>query len=203
LTTNHTSFYREPNHFEFLAAEILPKFRPGSDLRIWSAACSTGEEPYSIVCAVATHWNGQVRGLRVLATDISTRVLEKAKLGRYPEASLQHAPPGWRSCFSRSAGDGMLEVRRDYASLVDFRRINLIEPISFADKFHLIFCRNVMIYFDKATQQGLVERLAAHLEPGGHLFVGHSESLAGIEHRLAYLRPAIYRYDAGKGRPFK
>jgi chemotaxis protein methyltransferase CheR len=208
LTTNHTSFYREPHHFEFLASEILPKFRPGSGLRIWSAASSTGEEAYSIACCVAQHWNGSagripagadVRGLRILATDISTRVLETAAAALYPPTSLAPAPTCWaHSFFQRSDREGYLKLRPELASAVEFRRMNLIEAFPFQEKFHVIFCRNVMIYFDKATQEGLVRRLAERLEPGGHLFVGHSESLAGVSHPLTYLRPAIYRNDSGK-----
>ncbi len=199
LTTNHTSFYREPHHFEYLSSEILPHFRPGSDLRIWCAASSTGEEPYTILCTVAQAWKGQVRGLRLLATDISTKVLDIARAGVYKTMSLDPAPPNWKhDYFVRTPEDGGLRIRRELASQVEFRRLNLIEPFPFQEKFHLIFCRNVMIYFDKPTQENLVQRLAAHLEPGGHLFVGHSESLAGVNHPLDYLRPAVYRVNSGK-----
>jgi chemotaxis protein methyltransferase CheR len=205
LTTNHTSFYREPHHFQFLVSDILPKFRPGSNLRIWSAASSTGEEAYSIACCVAQHWNGAggripggacLRGLRILATDISTKVLETATAALYPPSSLAPAPAGWaQSFFERADREGYLKLRPELALAVEFRRMNLIEPFPFQEKFHVIFCRNVMIYFDKATQEGLVRRLAERLEPGGYLFVGHSESLAGVSHPLTYLRPAIYRND--------
>jgi chemotaxis protein methyltransferase CheR len=197
LTTNHTSFYREPHHFEFLAKTVLPRLRTSGDVRIWSAACSTGEEPYSIVCTVAQQWSGQLRGLRILATDISTRVLDTAKAARYAAASLSGAPAGWlSSCFVRDPGQGgQVRVRPELARAVNFRRLNLVEPFPFQDRFHVIFCRNVMIYFDKATQERLVQRLGERLEPEGYLFVGHSESLAGIAHGLTYVRPAIYRKD--------
>ncbi len=201
LTTNHTSFYREPHHFEFLDREVLPQFRPGSDLRIWSAACSTGEEPYSIACAVAQAWNGSCRGLRILATDISTKVLDVARAAVYPEISLAPAPKSWLKFFTRvQRPEPVLRARPDIASVVEFKQINLIEPIAFQDRFHVIFCRNVMIYFDKPTQERLVQRLAERLYPGGYLFVGHSESLAGVSHPLSYIRPAVYRSSAGKGR---
>jgi chemotaxis protein methyltransferase CheR len=208
LTTNHTSFYRESDHFRFMAAEILPRFRQGSRLRIWCAACSTGEEPYSAACTVAEGWNGtpglrplDVRGLRILATDISTRVLDSARAALYPPSSLAPAPPLWlKSYFERPNREGLVKVKPEIAAAVEFRRLNLIEHLSFSDVFHLIFCRNVMIYFDKPTQEELVRRLSEHLEPGGYLFVGHSESLAGVKHALTYVRPAIYRKDDGKRR---
>lgn len=202
LTTNHTSFYREPLHFEFLSSAVLSRVRPGSALRIWSAACSTGEEPYSIACAAAEAWNRQLSGLRILATDISTKVLATAKSAAYPRSSVAAAPRFWISNFFTGAGapDGMLRVQADIAAPVRFERLNLVEPIRFAERFHVIFCRNVMIYFDKPTQEMLVQRLAERLEPNGYLFVGHSESLAGVRHSLTYVRPAVYRRDAPQGR---
>lgn len=204
LTTNHTSFYREPHHFEFLANEILTKIRPGSDFSVWSAASSTGEEPYSIGCCVAQQWRGQTRGLRILATDISTKVLDSAKAATYPASSLDPAPAGWRAFFTKqSPSDTTVRVRPEIVNCVSFKRLNLIEPIPFQDRFHVIFCRNVMIYFDKPTQEHVVSQLAAHLHPGGYLFVGHSESLAGVTHALTYVKPAIYRDDAGKGRAIR
>ena len=195
LTTNHTSFYREPQHFEFLVKTAIAHLQPGSDLRIWSAACSTGEEPYSIVCSIAQAWNGRIHNLRLLATDISTRVLDVAKAAEYPEASLAGSPSSWRtSCFtSNPQRDGNVRVRPELARVVSFRRLNLMDPFPFKDRFQVIFCRNVMIYFDKPTQERLVCRLAEHLEPDGYLFVGHSESLAGVNHPLTYIRPAVYR----------
>ena len=198
LTTNHTSFYREPQHFEFLTRQVLPSLAWESDIRIWSAACSTGEEPYSILCSAAQLWNGDIRRLRVFATDISTRVLDIAKAGVYPEASLANVPPAWRSCFqSTPARDGNVRFKAELARSIEFRRLNLVEPFPFAGKFRVIFCRNVMIYFDKPTQERLVQKLTTHLEPGGYLFVGHSESLAGVQHSLDYLRPAVYRNGSG------
>ncbi len=198
LTTNHTSFYREPHHFEFLTKTVMPRLRSSNDLRIWSSACSTGEEPYTIACTVAQEWNGQVRGLRILGTDISTKVLDIAKGARYAASSLAGAPQGWLpNYFVREPGpEAMVRVRPELARAVSFRRLNLVEPFPFHDRFHVIFCRNVMIYFDKPTQEQLVQRLAERLEPEGYLFVGHSESLAGVAHSLTYVRPAIYRKDA-------
>ena len=200
LTTNHTSFLREPQHFEFLKTKVFATWRRGP-LRIWSAASSTGEEPYSIVCAAAVDYPSTLESLRVLATDISTRVLASARTGVYSKAALASAPPQWVSrCFlrGRGASEGFYRVRPELARLVEFQRLNLIEPIPFDERFDVIFCRNVMIYFDKSTQQSLVRSLAARLVPGGFLFVGHSESLTGVAHDLTYVRPAIYRKDASK-----
>jgi chemotaxis protein methyltransferase CheR len=202
LTTNHTSFYRESTHFDFLTNKVLPGFRAGSPLRIWSAACSTGEEPYSIACAVGQAWNRQIAGLRILATDISTRVLETGRAGVYSKSSLAALPALWQTNFFTRTGapDGALRVLPEIACTVRFQRLNLVEPFPFQDRFHVIFCRNVMIYFDKATQEALVGRLVECLEPEGYLFVGHSESLAGVNHALSYVRPAIYRREANGGR---
>jgi chemotaxis protein methyltransferase CheR len=198
LTTNHTSFLREPQHFTFLKSEVLASWGR-APLRIWSAGCSTGEEPYSILCTAAVDAPTTLSSLRVLATDISRRVLQTARAGVYPKAALDSAPALWTSrCFLRGRGgsEGYYRIRPELARLVEFRRLNLVQPLPFDERFHVIFCRNVMIYFDKPTQQALVRSLAARLEPGGFLFVGHSESLTGAAHELTYVRPAIYRKNA-------
>ncbi len=197
LATNFTNFLREPAHFEFLLKEVLPECAARDRLAIWSTACSTGEEPYSIAFSVLDALAGGARPqLRILATDISSKALAEARRGVYPAAKLESLPPGWRRAFFlRGDGkwNGWYRVKPEIARQIEFRRINLIEPGSDLELFRVIFCRNVMIYFDKPTQQKLVGRLAAHLEPGGYLFIGHSESLTGIEHPLAYVRPTIYR----------
>lgn len=196
LATNFTNFLREPAHFEFLLKEVLPGYTARDRLAIWSAACSTGEEPYSIAFSVLDALANSRPQLRILATDISSKALAEARRGVYPAAKLESLPPGWlRTYFLRGDGKwkGWYRVKPEIARLVEFRRINLIDQSSHTELFRVIFCRNVMIYFDKPTQQKLVERLAAHLEPGGYLFIGHSESLTGIEHPLAYVRPTIYR----------
>jgi chemotaxis protein methyltransferase CheR len=130
-------------------------------------------------------------------------VLQAAKAATYPAATLATAPAAWASSFFTSAGgaDRTVKLRPELARTVEFRRLNLVEPFPFQSRFHVIFCRNVMIYFDKSTQERLVCRLAERLEPGGHLFVGHSESLAGVTHPLTYVRPAVYRNDTNGRRP--
>jgi len=203
LTTNHTSFMREKAHFEFLTRAVKEEFSAIANLEIWCAASSTGEEPYSIaVClaeALSRGAENRRRGFRILATDISTRVLAHARRGVYVAERFKELPDAWRRAYLlRGEGEckGSYKIKPELAAHVEYQRLNLIEPFTHRRRFHVIFCRNVMMYFDKSTQQDIVQRLGACLEPGGYLFVGHSESLTGVEHDLQYVRPATYR--AGK-----
>jgi chemotaxis protein methyltransferase CheR len=199
LTTNHTSFMRERAHFEFLSRAAVEEFAGSNPLEIWSAACSSGEEPYSIAMCVLdalARAGSTTRSLRILATDISTRVLDIARRGVYPAERFREMPDAWRRAFllkGVGASEGSFKVKPELTRLVEFERINLIQPFRGNRLFHVIFCRNVMMYFDKATQQDIVQRLSARLEPGGYLFVGHSESLTGVRHELEYVCPATYR----------
>jgi chemotaxis protein methyltransferase CheR len=182
LTTNMTSFYREPHHFKTLA-EHLATFPQGRPVSIWTCASSTGEEPYSIAMTAVDAMKGPAHQLRILATDIDTNVLETARKGIYPTSQLDKIPPQYLKRFflrgeGRNAGFGM--VREELKQLISFRRLNLLdETWPMRGKFEFIFCRNVMIYFDKKTQHEILRRLADHLQPGGILFVGHSESFHG------------------------
>jgi chemotaxis protein methyltransferase CheR len=202
LTTNHTSFLREKAHFEFLARAAVEEFREISTLEVWCAASSSGEEPYTIaMCLTDTLGRAGAtrRDFRILATDISTRVLGIAKRGVYPVERFSDLPDAWRKTYLlRGAGDckGLFKFKPELMSHISFERLNLIQPFPHRKHFHVIFCRNVMMYFDKATQEDIVQRLSACLEPGGYLFVGHSESLTGVEHELKYVRPATYRKEA-------
>lgn len=201
LTTNHTSFFREPSHFDFLKAALQDEFRSTPVLRIWSAACSTGEEPYSIALCLSEAGRPP-SAFQIVATDISTRALAKAKAAIYPGERFSQLTDAWKKrCLIPCTGEqrGSWSMRPEVMSSIRFRRLNLIEPFPPEPPFHVIFCRNVMIYFDRQTQTGLVNRLATRLEPGGYLFVGHSESLNAIQHSLNYCMPAIYR----KGTPQK
>ena len=208
LTTNHTSFLRERAHFDVLAqvaSQDLSKLR---SLEIWSAACSTGEEPYSIaMCLDAALNRAGSPGFRILATDISTRVLGLARRAIYPAERFEEVPEPWRRRYLlRGQGEcnGFCKIKPEIARTVEFQRLNLIEPFPETRPFHVIFCRNVMMYFDKPTQQDIVQRLSQRLELGGYLFVGHSESLTGVEHELCYVRPAVYRKEKEsclRGRP--
>ncbi|MGQ9634490.1 MAG: CheR family methyltransferase [Bryobacteraceae bacterium] len=197
LTTNHTSFRREPAHFEYLVEHLLPAWRNRSYLRIWSAACASGEEPYTLACTLLEHLPpSSSRRIHILATDISTRALNTAERGIYPAERLRDLPPGWLpKFFLRGQGsfEGQMKVKPEVRRLVEFGRLNLIEPFQHAEPFALIFCRNVMIYFDRPVRQMVVEHVTSWLEPGGYLFVGHAESLAGLKTGLTYVRPAVYR----------
>ncbi len=203
LTTNHTSFLRERAHFEFLARAVNEEFREISTLRVWSAACSSGEEPYSIaMCLGEALAKSPGRQFRILATDISTRVLEMARRGVYPAARFDDVPEQLRRAYllrGRGESQGFYKVKPELAQRIEFQRFNLIEPFADRGLFHVIFCRNVMMYFDKPTQQDIVQRLSGCLERGGYLLVGHSESLTGVEHALEYVRPATYRNQKSGG----
>ena len=197
LATNFTNFLREPAHFDFLIKEVLPACSRLDRLSIWSAACSTGEEPYTIALSVLDALGrASSPKLRILATDISSKALAEARRGVYAAAKVENLAPAWlRTYFLRGEGrwEGYYRVKPEVAQRIEFRRLNLIEQASDTEFFRVIFCRNVMIYFDKPTQQKLVARLAAQLEPGGYLLIGHSESLTGVDHPLSYVRPTIYR----------
>ncbi len=202
LTTNYTSFLREPRHFDFLTNAVTGEFRDQASLRIWSAACSSGEEPYTIAMSlldaasrVHCAW---APALRILATDISTRVLDHARRGVYPAEKFETVPAAWKHTFLlKGSGDsqGRYKIKPHVAALIEFARFNLMDQAP-RSGFHFIFCRNVMIYFDRPTQQRIVRKLAESIEPGGYFFIGHSETLNGFDHPLRYIGPAIYRKEA-------
>ncbi len=193
LTTNYTSFLREPQHFELLKSISAGEFRGANPLLVWSAACSSGEEPYSIAMTLAA----QARPARILATDISTRVLETARRAIYAAEKFPDVPDSWRRAFLlKGAGEaqGKFQIKPEIRATVDFRRLNLLDHAS-PGEFHVLFCRNVMIYFDRATQQRIARKLAESIAPGGYLFIGHSETLNGLDQPLRYVRPAVYRKE--------
>ena len=205
LTTNHTSFLREPAHLDFLRDHIVPELAKRDRVRIWCAASSTGEEPYTLAFSVseALPPNSRAR-VEIVASDISTRVLDIAKRGVYAADRLEGVPPALQSkYFLRGEGrsKGFYKIKPELRKLVEFRRINLVEPYPDMEPFPAIFCRNVMIYFDKPTQERVVNRMAHYLEPGGYLFIGHSESLMGTNQPLEYVRPAVYRKAGGGAIP--
>ncbi len=198
LTTNYTSFLRENIHFEYLR-KILPSLLKGSraPLEIWCAAASTGEEPYTLAMTLLETLGSDASSrCRILATDISTRALATARSGVYPAERLQDVPKEWLAQYwlrGEGASRGLCKVKPALARMVEFRRLNLIEGFTHARSFPVVFCRNVMIYFDKPTQERVVGRISTFLEPGGYLFVGHSESLTGLAHALECVSPAVYR----------
>ncbi len=195
LTTNFTSFLREATHFDFLRKTILPAIK--GPIRIWSAACSTGEEPYTIAFSLLEELGvSAAKRIHILASDISTRALTAAERGVYEAERFRDFPQGWQSKYLlRGSGrwQGWFRIKPPIRSMIEFQRLNLMEPFHPADPFQVIFCRNVMIYFNKQTQEQLVNRFASCLTPGGYLLIGHSESLTGLEHPYDYIKPAVYR----------
>jgi chemotaxis protein methyltransferase CheR len=198
LTTNHTKFFREPEHFEFLQKSFFPEVLEIGirTLRIWSAGCSSGEEPYSIAIEMRESLPdiGRMDAL-VLATDISRKALRQASEGVYTVESVKNVPAALRNkYFSKSsAGGELLEVKPVIKNLVRCRHLNLMDPWPMKKGFNIVFCRNVMIYFDKVTQQGLVGRFQRVIRPGGVLIVGHCESLAGMGQGFRCVSPTIYQ----------
>jgi chemotaxis protein methyltransferase CheR len=193
LATNHTSFLREADHFEFLRNHVVPALPPREPVEIWCAACSTGEEVWTLGMVLSEALPG--RPVRITASDISNKALRSAQQAIYPIARCQGVPPAWMSRYFVADGGPPASYRVAPAlrALANFRRVNLVESYSWPRLFPVIFCRNVMIYFDGPTQEKVVAGLTAQLEPGGYLFVGHAESLARVSHSLEYVKPAVYR----------
>lgn len=204
ISTNLTSFFREANHFQYLRKNILPEImgKKGHDspreIRAWSAGCSSGEEPYSLAFTLADMLHGDKSWVvKLLATDISTKVLARAARGAYTEEQVKTVPKEMASKFlDRVVEDGerLYRVRPEIKGLIQFKRFNLMTPtFPFKRGFDFIFCRNVMIYFDKPTQQTLINKFYGALSEGGYLMIGHSESLTGVQHRFKYMQPTIYK----------
>jgi chemotaxis protein methyltransferase CheR len=194
LTTNKTSFFREAQHFDYLVEHVLPEVAAaGRAPRLWSAGCSSGEEPYTLAMVVREAMPAHLAdATRILGTDISARVLARAADATYGaeiEADVERAR--LRRHFA-AAGDGRWRVADPLRRMVRLARLNLMGEWPMRGPFDAILCRNVMIYFDKPTQAALVDRFWELLPPGGHLLVGHSESLTGLTHRFRYVRPAVY-----------
>ncbi len=189
LTTNKTSFFREERHFDFLTEQLAT---PRSSLRIWSAACSTGEEPYSIAMTVAA--TRSVRDVRILATDICRDALATAQAASYTRANAADIPGPLASKYTDAPrGGDTVTIQPVVRDLVSFARLNLMQPWPMRGPFDFIFCRNVMIYFNDETREKLVERMRMLLAPGGYLLIGHAESLSGLRHGYTYDSPAVYR----------
>ncbi len=202
ITTNKTDFFREAAHFDYLVSNALPDLaaRKGVNRKslIWSAGCSTGEEPYTLAMVLNEYsegWPGF--GFRVLATDISTAVLTKAAMGIFKSELLVPVRQDLRKKYfmrSRDPESDLLRVVPELRALIEFRRVNFMESdFGLAESPEIIFCRNVIIYFDRATQVRLLEKLTRQLAPGGYFFAGHSESLQGMDLPLTPVAPAVYR----------
>jgi chemotaxis protein methyltransferase CheR len=199
IATNHTSFFRETQHFDFLRTTVLPPLmsRGGLPILGWSAACSSGEEPYTIAMTCLQVLGDQApQRVRLLASDLSTKVLRVARAGVYGADRVASLPfETLRRFFEKGLGaqQGTVRVAPEVRRMIDFQQINLLAvPVS-GPSYDFIFCRNVMIYFDAAVQQRVVEGLERRLAPGGYLFISHSESLNGTTHGLTWVAPAIYR----------
>jgi chemotaxis protein methyltransferase CheR len=201
VTTNKTEFFREPEHFRFLAEHAVPRLTSnatGKPLKIWSAACSIGAEPYTLAMVLADLAQ-QSSGPRynIVATDISTEVLATAVAGIYPEAMIQPVPPELRRRYvlrSKDRSRQQVRIVPELRAAVRFARVNLMEaPYQIEREMDVIFCRNILIYFDKETQQAVLQHLANHLRPGGFLFLGHSETLAGFQLPVDPVGPTVFQ----------
>jgi chemotaxis protein methyltransferase CheR len=203
LTTNFTSFFREPEHFDLLRNKVVPEHAQHDPMRVWSAACSTGEEPYSIVITLLEALENSGRSIEVIASDISTRTLKRAAEGLYQAEQLSSVPKFLlRKYFLKGEGQwsGWYRVKPAVRQRIEFRHINLMDALPSLGLFSVIFCRNVMIYFDQPGQESVVNKLAPYLEPNGYLFIGHAEGLAGVTHPLRYIQPAVYKQSSGRGK---
>ncbi|MCX8012016.1 MAG: protein-glutamate O-methyltransferase CheR [Desulfobacterota bacterium] len=196
MTTNKTEFFREKGHFNYLRQEVLPELI-GPKLRFWSAGCSSGEEPFSLAIILWEEISEIVKlDVKILATDISLRMLDKVRQACYPKDSVRGIPPLWVQKYFFRIPNGPHSIYRlkdEVRKLVHVARLNLLDPWPMKGPFHVIFCRNVMIYFDRQTQQKLIRRFWEYLEPGGYLFLGHSERIASFKHNFKYKKPAIYQ----------
>lgn len=196
LTTNETYFFREPKHFDFLRDEIIARRPRGGSFEVWSAACSSGEEPYTLAMVLAEAL-GEAQW-KITASDISTQVLERARRGHYPLERSRGIPQALlkKYCLKGVREQaGTFLISRELRSRISFMQVNLIEPPPALGPFDVIFLRNVMIYFDQETKRKVVGNLITRLKPGGWFIVGHSETLNGIiePEQLAGVRPTIYR----------
>lgn len=203
LTTNYTYFMREPAHYEYLERTILPELgrdRKKSSFHIWSAGCSTGEESYTIVMMLKNfeRTGGWLPPYSVKGTDISERAVNLAKAGRYPVSELEHIPEAWRQSYTAVEPDGRhFTVSPGVKEKAEFLCMNLLKPYGGIGEYDLIFCRNVMIYFDEESRKKLLEALYRALKPDGRLFVGHTELLPRNHQLFEYICPAVYKKRTG------
>jgi chemotaxis protein methyltransferase CheR len=210
ICTNETHFFREPKHFDFLVERVFPAWRAEADagrrerrLRIWSAACSTGEEPYTLAMVVLTAfpagWD-----LEILASDLSTKVLDRAAAGLWPLEKSKEIPDAYLKNFMLrgfGAQDGLMKAGPEIRGLVKFTRVNLVgETWPGGAPFDLIFCRNVLIYFERQAKITVVERLLDRLDPRGYLFLGHAESLGGFTIKARAVLPTVYQPASASSR---
>jgi len=203
ITTNETHFFREPRHFDFLSQNVFPRWHQEADagqrptqIRVWSAGCSSGEEPYSLAMLLLKHFPVERWHLEVLATDISARVLEKAREAIYPIEKMKHIPQEYLRAYmlkGRGENKGVMKASPELLRVVTFARVNLhADSYPIQGFFDLILCRNVLIYFDQKSKEKVISGIVRHLSPSGLLFVGHSENLGGISPNLRTVAPTVY-----------
>jgi len=206
VTTNHSYFFRERDHFDVLTSEILPGLvdaasgRAGASIKVWSAGCAAGEEPYTMAMilrdVMSRRPGGSSVDASILATDVSLSALLEARTGVYAESRLKELPKAYRSSFLQAAGADAWGVTDAIRSMVLFKRLNLMTvPYPFRSQFDVVFCRNVMIYFDPPSRAKLVDAIYKVVKPGGWFFIGHSESLPRDTCPFSYVRPATYRKE--------
>lgn len=205
ITTNKTEFFREEQHFKYLEEVIIPELnddlylRNERVLRIWVAGCSSGEEPYTIAMVFDNYFkNDRSREIKILATDICTDVLQKAAAGLYRKDTLNTVPSHYITNYFDKIrfedGSYLYQIKDKIKKMILFKKLNLISSsFPLKHQFDIIFCRNVMIYFDRTTQQKLIEKFYKHIKNNGYLLIGHSESLMGINPKFIYQKPAIYK----------
>lgn len=202
LSTNHSYFFRENEHFKYLTTTILPEIESSnhlkspSELRIWCAGCAAGEEPYTLAILLKEYFGNKLLGTKavILATDISTSALSTAKSGIYSQDKLKSMPAKYVDQYFNKMGNGKYSVKESLRSLILYKRLNLMsEKFPFTNKFHIVFCRNVMIYFDKVTRETLISKYHKNLIDNGILFIGHSETIGRNSSQFQYLIPAVYR----------
>lgn len=210
ISTNETHFFREPRHFEFLEQRVFPEWttqgtsglRPRR-VRVWSAACSTGQEPYSLAMVLSTHFP-PVSGwdIEILASDLSTRALERAREGVWPIGNAKEIPaPYLKAYMLKGTGsqEGKMKAGTEIRSMIRFARLNLNDDIyPVTGLFDLIFCRNVLIYFDGESRGRVIGRLLNHLAPEGYLFIGHAESLSRLTDRVRCVIPTVYVHQTAR-----
>ena len=201
VTTNKTDFFREPDHFDYLVQRVLPEWlvrHEGQRLSIWSAGCSSGEEPYTLAMVLSEFAESHAGfDFQILATDISTRVLEKAQQAIYQEAQAEPIPLNLKRKYllrSKDRASGMVRVVPELRHKVRFRRLNFMDnDFGMRESLDIIFCRNVIIYFDRPTQERLLQRFHRHMKAGAYIFMGHSETLSGLNVPLLSVYPTVYR----------
>jgi chemotaxis protein methyltransferase CheR len=206
ITTNHSFFFRERDHFDFLSKTVLPEIEEGGkaksggvSVRIWSAGCATGEEVYSISMLLKEHYGQRLSAIDpgLLATDISLAALTEAKAGEYAEAKLRELPVNYRNSYFVKKDESTWAISEDIRSMVMFKRLNLMaDSYPMKGLFDAVFCRNVMIYFNPESREKVVNAIYRYVRPGGYLFIGHSESLNRDTCPFEYVRPAVYRKGA-------